>query len=172
MTGPITNCHDFRFFPTSQEKAGLMRSALHLLIQLGWNYLTPEQVDRLRGERTHPVILTPLLTDYMRAHCRVHYKGERHPFTENAIQAAVQELKGLPPVPHNTSRPMTCFVWAPACRKPSMAIPKASPSVLSIGKTRPATCIIAQPGSGFRAMDTAIAGQPISFCLSMAYRWW
>lgn len=72
-----------------------MHDALHLLVQLGWNYLTPEQVDSLRGGRTHTVILTPFLTDYMRAHCRVYYKGEHHPFTENAIQTAVQALKGL-----------------------------------------------------------------------------
>jgi len=40
--------------------------ALHLLMQLGWQYLTPEETVRLRGERLGATNLEPILVDRIR----------------------------------------------------------------------------------------------------------
>ena len=81
--------------PGFQEKVRLQLPALHLLMQLGWSYLTPEEVDRLRGGRLEGAILEPVLAAHIRKQCRFTFMGATHPFTENAIQSAVQALKGV-----------------------------------------------------------------------------
>lgn len=81
--------------PSYLEKVQSQLPALHLLIQMGWRYLTPEAANRLRGDRLGGTILEPVLVDHIRAHCRFTFKGATHPFTENAIQSAVQTLKGF-----------------------------------------------------------------------------
>ncbi len=79
--------------PSYLEKIQSQLPALHLLMQLGWEYLPPDEANRMRGDRLGGAILEPLLVDYIRAHCRFTFKGAVHPFTENAIQGAVQKLK-------------------------------------------------------------------------------
>ncbi len=87
--------------PRPQEPPGFLEKlqsqlpALHLLMQLGWNYLTPGDADRLRGGRLGGTILEPVLVEHIRRQCRFTFKGAAHPFTENAIQGAVQALKGF-----------------------------------------------------------------------------
>lgn len=81
--------------PGYLEKVQSRLPALHLLMQLGWQYLTPEETNRLRGDRLGSTILEPVLVDHIRSHCRFTFKGATHPFTENAIQSAVQTLKGF-----------------------------------------------------------------------------
>ena len=81
--------------PSYLEKVQSQLPALQLLMQLGWQYLTPEETVRLRGERLGSTLLEPILIDHIRSHCRYEFKGGPHPFTENAIQNAVQALKGF-----------------------------------------------------------------------------
>jgi len=81
--------------PGYLEKVQSQVPALHLLMQMGWTYLTLEETDRLRGGRLGGVILEPVLVDHIRDHCRFMFKGASQPFTENAIHSAVQALKGL-----------------------------------------------------------------------------
>ena len=81
--------------PNYLEKVQTQLAALHLLMQLGWQYLTPEAANRLRGDRLDGTILEPELVDHIRSHCRFTFKGATHHFTENAIQSAVQTLKGF-----------------------------------------------------------------------------
>lgn len=64
-------------------------------MQLGWNYLTPEECTSLRDGRLGAAILDPILTDHIRNHCRFEFKGREHAFTENAIQNAVQALRAF-----------------------------------------------------------------------------
>ncbi|MCP4579093.1 MAG: type I restriction endonuclease subunit R, partial [Deltaproteobacteria bacterium] len=52
-----------------------------------------DEANRLRSNRLGNTILEPLLADHIRDHCRFTFKGAVHPFTENAIQGAVQKLK-------------------------------------------------------------------------------
>lgn len=81
--------------PNYLEKVQSQLPALQLLMQLGWQYLTPEETVKLRGGRLGATILEPILVDHIRSHCRYEFKGDTHPFTENAIQNAVQALKGF-----------------------------------------------------------------------------
>jgi type I restriction enzyme R subunit len=81
--------------PSYLEKVQSQLPALHLLMQMGWTYLTPEEVNRLRGGRLGAAILDAVLVEHIRDHCRFTFKGDSRPFTENAIQSAVQALKGF-----------------------------------------------------------------------------
>jgi type I restriction enzyme R subunit len=81
--------------PSYLEKVQSQLPALQLLMQLGWQYLTPEETVQLRGGRFGSSILEPILVDHIRSHCRYEFKGNTHPFTENAILNAVQALKGF-----------------------------------------------------------------------------
>ncbi|HOP47113.1 MAG TPA: HsdR family type I site-specific deoxyribonuclease [Desulfobacteraceae bacterium] len=81
--------------PNYLEKVQSQLPALHLLILLGWKYLTPEETVSLRSGRLGSVILEPVLVEHIRQHCRFEFKGMSRPFTENAIQNAVQALKSF-----------------------------------------------------------------------------
>ncbi len=81
--------------PSYLEKVQSQLPALQLLMQLGWKYLSPEETVDLRGGRLSSAILEPILVDHIRSHGRYEFKGQTHPFSENAIQNAVQALKGF-----------------------------------------------------------------------------
>ncbi|MCF8051656.1 MAG: hypothetical protein K9L59_10505, partial [Desulfobacterales bacterium] len=81
--------------PSYLEKVQSQLPALHLLMQTGWTYLPPEKTVRLRGGRLGRTILEPVLADHIRHRCRYEFKGELRPFTENAVQNAVQTLKNI-----------------------------------------------------------------------------
>ena len=81
--------------PNYLEKVQSQLPALQLLMQLGWQYLTPEETVKLRGGRLGNTILEPILADHIRTQCCYEFKGATHPFTENATQNAVQALKGF-----------------------------------------------------------------------------
>ena len=81
--------------PSYLEKVQSRLPALQLLINMGWEYLTPEETVNLRGGRLGSAILEPILLDHARNHCRFDFKGSSRLFTENAIQNALQSLKGF-----------------------------------------------------------------------------
>ncbi len=81
--------------PTYLEKVQSQLPALHLLMQMGWEYLPPDEAVRLRAGRLGAAILEPVLVEHIRRNCRFTFKGALRPFTENAIQEAVQSLKGF-----------------------------------------------------------------------------
>ena len=81
--------------PSYLEAVQSQLPALQLLTEMGWEYLPPEECNRLRGGRLGTAILDPILTDFVREHARYTFKGHEHPFTENAIANAVQALKAF-----------------------------------------------------------------------------
>lgn len=81
--------------PSYLERVQSQLPALHLLMQMGWQYLTPEETVKLRNGRLGAVVLEPILIDHIRTHCRYRFRGAVHPFTENAIQNAVQIIKNF-----------------------------------------------------------------------------
>ena len=81
--------------PSYLEKVQSQLPALQLLMRLGWKYLTPEEAVSLRAGRFGSTIVEPILVGHMRNHCRFEFKGDTRPFTENAIQNAIQALKGF-----------------------------------------------------------------------------
>ena len=81
--------------PSYLEKVQCQLPALQLLIQMGWSYLPPEECVSLRDGRLGSAILEPVLTDFIRSTGRFEFKGQVRPFTENAIQNAVQTLRAF-----------------------------------------------------------------------------
>ena len=81
--------------PSYLEKVQSQLPALQLLIEMGWEYLPPEECNRLRGDRLGTAILEPILLDFIRKNGRYAFKGREHVFTENAVANAVQVLKAF-----------------------------------------------------------------------------
>ena len=54
--------------PSYLEKVQSQLPALQILMQLGWQYLTPEETVQLRGGRLGSTILEPILVDTIRSH--------------------------------------------------------------------------------------------------------
>ncbi|KPK90627.1 MAG: restriction endonuclease subunit R [Anaerolineae bacterium SM23_ 63] len=70
--------------------------ALQLLQKLGWNYLTPDEALKLRGDKLSNVLLEGVLVAWLRENNRVRFKGKNLPFTEGNILSALQALKQIP----------------------------------------------------------------------------
>ena len=70
--------------------------ALRVLMAMGWQYLPPAEANALRGGRASEVILTDVLTDWLRSHNRIAYKGRTEAFSEANLAAAVSTLKDVP----------------------------------------------------------------------------
>lgn len=67
--------------------------ALHLLQNLGYTYLTPEEARQMRRGRLRNVLLEGMLIDWLRDNNRVQYKGREYHFSEGNIISAVEALK-------------------------------------------------------------------------------
>jgi len=81
----------FRF----NEKYLSQIPALQLLINLGFEYLPPEQVMKQRQGKTGNVLLEAILRDQLKRLNRINYKGREFLFSEENIQTAVQKLKNV-----------------------------------------------------------------------------
>lgn len=75
------------------EKLLAQIPALQLLIKLGFEYLGPQQLDAERQGKQSHVLLETILCDQLRRINHIHYKGQRHPFSEENIQAAIDRIK-------------------------------------------------------------------------------
>ena len=69
--------------------------ALHLLQNVGYTYLPPEEALELRGGRARNVILDGILEEQLRKMNKIQYKGQEYPFSEGNIISAVQALKDV-----------------------------------------------------------------------------
>lgn len=67
--------------------------ALHLLQNLGYEYLTPEDAKELRSGRLRNVLLESVLIEWLRKNNHIEYKGREYPFSEGNIISAVEALK-------------------------------------------------------------------------------
>ncbi len=83
---------DSRIAPKYSEDAISQLPALHLLQNLGWQYLTPAEALDLRGGKLGNVLLEGILVPWLREHNRVRFKGKELPFTEGNILSALQAL--------------------------------------------------------------------------------
>lgn len=82
--------------PGFREDAISKIPALHLLQNLGWQYLTPIEALALRGNRMSNVLLEGVLLPWLRDHNQINYKGQVIPFTEGNLLASVQALRAVP----------------------------------------------------------------------------
>ncbi|GAA0765119.1 HsdR family type I site-specific deoxyribonuclease [Ideonella azotifigens] len=79
--------------PNSREQYSAHLPALHLLCNLGWNFLTTAQALALRGS-TREVLLKPRLIEVLQTR-RYQYKGEWYPLSPSGIDQIVRELSAL-----------------------------------------------------------------------------
>ena len=81
----------FRF----NEKYLSQIPALQELINLGFEYIRPEQALRERTGRASNVLLEGILRQQLKKINRIQYKGEEYLFSEENIQSAIQKLKNI-----------------------------------------------------------------------------
>jgi type I restriction enzyme, R subunit len=81
-------------FPFS-EKLLSQIPALQLLINLGFQYLPPQEVVRRRGGKSSNFLLEGILRDRLKKNNRIHYRGQTYLFSEENIQAGIQKLRNL-----------------------------------------------------------------------------
>jgi len=70
--------------------------ALQLLINLGWQYLTPTEALALRSGKEKNVVLTGVLEPWLRAHNSITFKGRQHAFSDATIREALGRLLDEP----------------------------------------------------------------------------
>src|SRR5690625_4855119 len=73
------------------ERESSQVTALELLQHLGYEYLSPEEVTRLRDNFYNPV-LTKVLREQLKRINKYEYKGELYSFSDNNLDKAVQDL--------------------------------------------------------------------------------
>ncbi len=79
--------------PDTREQASSQFPALHLLCNLGWNFLTTARALRLRGS-TREVLLKPRLIEVLQTR-RYEYKGIWYPLSPSGIDQILRELSAL-----------------------------------------------------------------------------
>ena len=78
--------------PHMQEKYISQIPALQVMVNLGWDYLPPEEALRLRGGKRSSVLLTEVLRDWLGRHNLIRYRGQEHEFTQPNLHEAVRQL--------------------------------------------------------------------------------
>ncbi|MDE0504521.1 MAG: type I restriction endonuclease, partial [Candidatus Poribacteria bacterium] len=81
----------FRF----NEKYLSQIPALLELVNLGYEYLTPEQVFKARRKKFGDVLLENILRQQIKKINRINYKGREYRFSEENVQSAVQKIKNV-----------------------------------------------------------------------------
>jgi len=81
----------FRF----NEKYLSQIPALQELINLGFEYLPPEQALKERSDKMSNVLLEGILRKQIKEINRIQYKGAEYLFSEENIQSAIQKLKNV-----------------------------------------------------------------------------
>lgn len=78
-----------------QEDHSSQIPAMLLLANLGWQYLTPPQAERLRLGSEKNVILKPILKDWLQKHNQIEFHGATYAFSESNIEQAIEELQRI-----------------------------------------------------------------------------
>ena len=84
--------HGFRF----NEKYLSQIPALQQLINLGFEYITPEQALAQRGGQLVNVLLEDTLREQLKRINRIRYKGREYQFSEENIQSAIRKIRNIP----------------------------------------------------------------------------
>lgn len=84
------------FTPSTSEDMNSQLPALHLLINLGFTYLSPEAALELRGGRKSNLLLEPILMERLAAFNRIEKGGQTHAWSAANLSEAVRALKSVP----------------------------------------------------------------------------
>ena len=79
--------------PSTLETLISQIPALQLLINMGWEYLTPEEALAARGGKNSSVFLDRVLEEQLRAINQINFRGQSQPFSEGNISTAIQRLR-------------------------------------------------------------------------------
>lgn len=77
--------------------------ALKLLRKLGYQYLSPKQVDQQRGDLKSNILLEDILAKQLEKMNAFEFRGKEYPFSKANIQNAINELKNIPNEGLNTT---------------------------------------------------------------------
>jgi len=69
--------------------------AVELLVNLGYEYLTPSQALKERQNRTSNVLLENILRNHLKRINKIQYRGNEYLFSEENIQSAIEKLKNI-----------------------------------------------------------------------------
>jgi len=83
--------------PSTLESVESQLPAIQQLINLGYQYLSPAEIDSQRGGRLANCFLDGILTDQLRKLNQIEAVSGSYSFTESAIQECVQSLRDLRP---------------------------------------------------------------------------
>lgn len=86
-----TSESSFRFDETHLSQI----PALQVLVNLGYEYLSPAQALSARGGKAGNVLLEEILREQLKTLNRIHHKGGTYRFSEENIQSAIQRLKNV-----------------------------------------------------------------------------
>ncbi|MFN9480212.1 MAG: type I restriction endonuclease subunit R [Betaproteobacteria bacterium] len=81
----------FRF----DEKYLSQIPALQVLVNLGYQYLTPAEALAARGGKAGSVLLEEILRERLKTFNRIQHKGGSYLFSEENVQSAIQRLKNV-----------------------------------------------------------------------------
>ena len=81
--------------PSYLEDHSSQIPALLLLQKLGFTYLSPTEVEKLRGS-TSNVLLNPVLEESLRKINKIDFRGKSYPFSNHNISGAVKKVSDLP----------------------------------------------------------------------------
>ncbi|MBY8977394.1 type I restriction endonuclease subunit R [Rhodobacteraceae bacterium NNCM2] len=76
--------------PDTREEAAAKLPALHVLMAMGWEYLSPSECLNLRGSE-RAVLLEPVLRQWLGAH-RFDYKGATYPLSSAGIDQVIRTI--------------------------------------------------------------------------------
>ncbi|MCB9312507.1 MAG: type I restriction endonuclease subunit R [Lewinellaceae bacterium] len=62
---------------------------------MGWQYLSPDVVERIRGGNQSKVILESVLRDWLRANNQINFHGTTHSFSDTNIASAIEQLQNI-----------------------------------------------------------------------------
>jgi type I restriction enzyme R subunit len=78
------------YAPDTREEAASKIPALHVLMAMGWDYLSPAAALELRGSE-RGVLLEPVLRERLKDH-RFDFKGQIYPLSDGGIDQVVREI--------------------------------------------------------------------------------
>ena len=70
--------------------------AIQLLINMGYNYVNPDQAMEMRGGKTSQVLFESVLREQLAEINKIHRKGKQYDFSDSNINSAILTLKDLP----------------------------------------------------------------------------
>ncbi len=80
---------------TYREDHSSQIPALLLLCNLGWQYLSPLQIEMIRGGNKNKVVLEPILRTWLSENNRIHFHGGDYAFTDSNIELAIEQLQSI-----------------------------------------------------------------------------